>query len=274
MGLLDVKYALRAVLPAAWLDRVRFRWHQWKFGSVNRRFKQAHPDVAWPPDYFVYETYRLNYAEYWADGHTTAGEIISLFKKHGWSTGPVTILDWGCGPGRVLRHLATLLPEESLILGADYNPQYVAWCRANLDGITAVEHPLAPPLPLHDAVCDAVFGLSILTHLDASSQQSWLCELYRITKPGGLVLLTTHGVRFRDKLSAAEQVCFDQGKLVVREQGKEGHRIFASFQPKVWMEAQVAQAGWSVVDWIAGGSPSSIHGEQDTWVLRRPLEPA
>lgn len=274
MNVHDIQLALRAVVPATWVDGCRFHWHRLKFKQRNRAFQQAHPNIQFPPDYFMYETYRLDYRDYWEDGRATANELVELFKQYGLSEGPVTLLDWGCGPGRVLRHLTDFLPTGSVAIGADYNPTYVAWCQENLPHIIALEHGIDPPLPLQAASCDGVFGLSILTHLHAEKQQQWLRELYRITKPGGLAILTTHGVRFRHKLSRSEQAIFDRGELVVREQGREGHRVFASFQPKTWMETELLKAGWKLAGWISGGSTHSIHGDQDTWVLSRSNEPA
>ena len=274
MSFHDLQLALRDVLPAAWIDALRFRWHQWKFATNNQAFRQAHPDIAFPPDYFVYETYRLDYRDYWEDGCATAQELIQLFQRYGLSKEAVTLLDWGCGPGRVLRHLADFLPAGSFVVGADYNPTYVAWCQDNLPHVVALEHGIDPPLPLQDETCDGVFGLSILTHLHAEKQQQWLRELNRIAKPGGIAILTTQGTRFREKLSRSEKEKFDRGELVVREKGREGHRVFASFQPKGWMEQQATKAGWSVAGWISGGTPESVHGDQDTWILIRSNAPA
>ena len=38
-----------------------------------------------------------------------------------------------------------------------------------------------------------MIGLSVLTHLDEDNQFFYLKELNRITKPGGIIILSTHG---------------------------------------------------------------------------------
>lgn len=259
-------------LPASWVDQVRFRMHQFRFRRANQAFAQAHADVVFPPDYYLYETYRLQYSDYWLDGRQTAEEIVSLWQTYGLAAGPVTVVDWGCGPGRVLRHLPELLPQDSLVVGTDYNAAYVNWCRDNLPEVTVLHQSITPPLPLQSGSCDAVFGLSILTHLSEEQHKAWLAELQRILKPDGLIVLTTHGSSCAYKLTSAERESFDSGKLVVRAAGREGHRVFAAFQPQNWMRSLATDTGLAVAGFIPGASPKSIHGEQDTWIFKRAAE--
>jgi hypothetical protein len=41
-----------------------------------------------------------------------------------------SILDFGCGCGRVIRHLSFL--KNSKLYGTDYNPILIKWCKENL----------------------------------------------------------------------------------------------------------------------------------------------
>ncbi|MGY1688890.1 class I SAM-dependent methyltransferase [Geodermatophilus sp. SYSU D01105] len=50
-----------------------------------------------------------------------------------------------------------------------------------------------PPLPFDDGRFDLVLGYSVFTHLPVDHQDAWLAELRRVTRPGGLLLLTVHG---------------------------------------------------------------------------------
>ena len=73
-----------------------------------------------------------------------------------------SILDFGCGCGRVVRWWRDL-PAE--IHGSDFNPTLVRWCRENLPfGVFEVNRP-EPPLPYPDDSFDLVYALSVLTHL-------------------------------------------------------------------------------------------------------------
>ncbi len=50
-----------------------------------------------------------------------------------------------------------------------------------------------PPLDFPDEHFDLVFNHSVFTHLDESYQDAWLVELERITKPGGVLVLSVSG---------------------------------------------------------------------------------
>jgi SAM-dependent methyltransferase len=104
----------------------------------------------------------------------------------------VSILDWGCGHGRVTRHFINGWPEAR-ICGADIDAENVAWCQDNLPRGHFTTVPLMPPSGLEAESFDAVFGISVVTHLTEAAQIAWLQELSRILKPGGLALLSFGG---------------------------------------------------------------------------------
>jgi SAM-dependent methyltransferase len=106
------------------------------------------------------------------------------------------VLDWGCGCGRVTRHLAaqaSQLSTTDCIHGADIDGDNASWCGQNL-GINVRQIPLVPPTEFPDGGFDLVFGISVFTHLSEENQFKWLAELRRIVRPGGIVLTTVHGV--------------------------------------------------------------------------------
>lgn len=108
----------------------------------------------------------------------------------GWSELP-RVLDWGCGCGRLTRFLLANPALE--VEGADIDADNVAWCDANLArGRFTVLAP-EPPTPYADAAFDMVIGCSVMTHLAHDMQYSWLDELRRIIRPGGLAFLSVSG---------------------------------------------------------------------------------
>jgi SAM-dependent methyltransferase len=102
------------------------------------------------------------------------------------------VLDFGCGCGRLLRHLQTRGGGASLS-GSDIDAEAIAWIDAHLDGVTAGVNDWLPPLPFEDAQFDLVIGFSVFTHLDADYQDQWLSELRRVARPGAILMLTVHG---------------------------------------------------------------------------------
>lgn len=118
---------------------------------------------------------------------------LSLLSKHfGQGQGSRQILDWGCGHGRVIRFFRSLEGQNSLY-GVDIDPDNVRWASENLSGIEFTVGPLMPPLPYTDESFDLIFGISVMTHLTESVQIVWMEELKRISKPGGLVMVTFSG---------------------------------------------------------------------------------
>ena len=100
------------------------------------------------------------------------------------------VLDWGVGCGRLARHFPA--SHAGALVGCDIDRANVDWCTANLPG-TFVASRHVPPLPFEDASFDAVYGISVFTHMREPMQLAWLDELARVAKPGAMLLMTTHG---------------------------------------------------------------------------------
>ncbi len=99
-------------------------------------------------------------------------------------------LDYGCGSGRLARHLAALSEVEELC-GVDVDGDAIAWCSAHLPGLYLVI-PERPPTGLPAGHFDVVCAVSVFTHLDEKRQLEWLAELHRALRPGGLLIASTH----------------------------------------------------------------------------------
>lgn len=267
------KSALSSILRKLHLlsaaEHLRFIVHQIKNRKANRSFKRKNPEIVFPPDYLIYETYKLDLKEYYYDGKETANEIIGLLQKHiNLSIKGATILDWGCGPGRITRHLPALLPNAT-VFATDYNEVYVQWCGDNLKGINCSLNSLNPPTSYEDSFFDAIIGISIFTHLSLRNHIDWINELHRIIKPGGLAFITTQGVSYRPKLLAEEQLKFDKGELVTREDIKEGNRLFSAFQPPQFIK-ELITGKFEIIDFITPAIDNTTPA-QDIWVFKKVL---
>lgn len=102
------------------------------------------------------------------------------------------VLDFGCGPGRVLRHWKPLARDIELH-GADYNLELVQWARKILPFARIEHNNLEPPLSYADNKFDFVYALSTFTHWTVELQKAWMREFTRIIRPGGYLLFTVHG---------------------------------------------------------------------------------
>lgn len=244
-------------------DRVRFRIHALRSVRKRKSFRKAHPDVELPPDYLMYESFRLDYDRYYFGGQRAAAWVAGILNP--FLPAEPVILDWGCGPARIVQHLPSLLPAGSRIFGTDYNAASIQWNTSHIRGVTFSHNGLEPPLPFEGAFFDAVYGISIFTHLSAALHTQWFNELVRITRKGGILLLTLQGNAFTEKLSAAEKEVFDQGRLVVRGQTRVGHRTYSAFHPESWVRDFVLPHE------IVGFEPGTVvNGQpaQDVWMIR------
>lgn len=102
-----------------------------------------------------------------------------------------TMLDFGSGCGRLLRRFAMGLPGVACH-GAEVRAAAVQWCKANLAGSYLHNSP-QPPLDLPTDSMDLVVSLSVFSHLNRESNLAWIAELSRITRPDGLLIVSTHG---------------------------------------------------------------------------------
>ena len=230
----------------------------------NQSFKKLNPAVPIPDDYALFETYRLDYQHYFYDGKRTAASLLDQLREFT-DINHKVILEWGCGPARIIRHLPSLAPDNQWY-ACDYNEETIRWCSSNIQGVHFSKNELQAPLPYTDQLFDIVYAISVFTHLSRQNHFDWMEEIYRIVKPGGLFLLTTQGESFLSKLTKSERARFDEGALVERSHMTEGHRLFSSFQPPVFMRC-VFSNKWNILKHIPGSKQSGP--QQDTWIIKK-----
>jgi SAM-dependent methyltransferase len=88
------------------------------------------------------------------------------------------LFDYGCG-GSPYRHLFAHCRKY---VGADVTPGPTVDCLLNTNGLTQER----------STTYDAVLSSQVLEHVDDPTQ--YLTECFRILKPGGCLLVTTHGM--------------------------------------------------------------------------------
>ncbi|HEX4187121.1 MAG TPA: class I SAM-dependent methyltransferase [Solirubrobacteraceae bacterium] len=189
-------------------------------------------------------------------------------------------LDFGSSSGRVLRVLYAAYPEASWY-GCDPNERAIAWASEVLPGIEFFVNDDAPPLPLKDGSLDLVYAISIWSHFAPDLGLSWFDEMRRIIRPGGHLVVTTHGFtsvayyaeheqRTLEQSQEIADALYRQGWWYAAEFGEEGDwgvvnpEWGTSFLSPEWLLAQLCPR-WRVLEFAPGRNQDN----QDVYVLQR-----
>jgi SAM-dependent methyltransferase len=135
----------------------------------------------------------LDRASFFDAGRAIAGDLQSLLQSQGRTFSSFArVLDFGCGCGRVLGHLgAGTIPPT--FHGTDIDGEAISWCQGSFPKVHWDTNQDLPPTRYNDETFDLIYSISVFTHLNEQFQFAWLAELQRLTKPGGLLILTIHG---------------------------------------------------------------------------------
>ncbi|MCC6125791.1 MAG: class I SAM-dependent methyltransferase [Pirellulales bacterium] len=248
-------------------DRLAFLRAAWQSRRENKRFLAEHPGFTPPPARLAYDAYNhVNWRRYCDVGAANARLIAEAVKEHV-SGNDLQICEWGCGPARVIRHLQRIEGFGKIdLVGADYNEQTIDWCEKNIDFVRFVKNGLEPPLPLGSDCFDCVYAISVFTHLSERMHYAWIEELFRILKPSGILLFTTHGDLAAKRLLPAEKERYDSGNLVARDRIREGKKHFAAYHPPRFVVERLLKdrAVLKHCD-----DAASYQLEQDVWIARK-----
>ena len=105
-----------------------------------------------------------------------------------------SILDFGCGTGASLLHLAQMFPEARYV-GVELEADYVDVAREvfaafDLHGVEAHVSPSPDALPEGLGPFDVIVCNAVVEHLLPEERAALLPMLWRALKPGGVLLLT------------------------------------------------------------------------------------
>lgn len=235
---------------------------------INAAIAAAHPDTAFPPAPLVFETQGYARYDWWLESGGAHADALAALIGADQSDAVGAVLEWGCGAGRILRPLAAALGPHVTLHACDPNPACVAAARAYAPMADIRESAAAPPAPFPDARFAAIYGVSILTHLDAAYAGAWIKDIARLLKPNGRAIVTTHGARHTASLPPDAAARFAAGAHVVLTGARPGSRTFAAYTPAPAMIGFAESAGLMVEAHHEDG-PAAVIG-QDVWVLRRP----
>ena len=126
--------------------------------------------------------------DYQAGGIWHANLVARMIAKHG-KPGPLDVLDFGCGSGRLLRFFLMFRPEHRYN-ACEVNTDAVEWLKTWPADVQVMNSE--PPAPYCNDSFDAIYAWSIFTHYAEELHLAWLLDLKRMLRSGGLLLATVH----------------------------------------------------------------------------------
>ena len=248
------------------LDKFNYICSSLKYLAKNKSYKKQNPDFAFPPDYYLYETYRLDYKEYKEDGEVTAKEIIDWTSKY--IAGDLKILEWGCGVGRIIRHIPNLIDKNLTVVGIDINEEMINWNSANIPNIYFKKIDYNPPTTFENNNFNLVYALSVFTHIEYKFHANWLAEIYRIISDNGIFLFTTHGNKFEVNLDTNEKELLYKDGALTMDYKQKGHRMMTTYNNYESFKI-VVENYFEILAYYNGAEYPEKVGGQDLWIVRK-----
>jgi SAM-dependent methyltransferase len=182
-------------------QRARFRFCQFMRERLRGFFEEVDEGPVGSKE-IINQTAVLNNAEaslmrnsdyYFYSAYKQMHEWMGILERYGLNLRTVgSIMELGCGSARLIRHLKCM--DGIRLVGCDLRADHIEWCRKNIPGIEFYTNELTPPLQFaQDNSFDLVFAASVFTHIPMETQALWIQEMYRILRPGGILLCDVLG---------------------------------------------------------------------------------
>jgi SAM-dependent methyltransferase len=272
----QVSILSRIIGPSSVLDnlyqRIRSRLEHHLLLSLSTRHRdQAHApcteEPPLPPPFlreWVAGTKDVDW--FLESGRRGRQTILSILDKHNIQFDDLdAVLDFGCGCGRVLRHLYRHSAVQ--LHGSDINRMAIAWCDMNFNFAEFGTNRLEPPTRYKQYSFDLIYAFSVFTHLPEPLQMAWMREMYRLLKPGGHLIMTVHGDYYLSQIPQNQREDYDRGKLVVTGDKSAGMNACAAYHPEPYVRRELAKdSGFRVIDFFPQGALGNPY--QDAYLLQ------
>lgn len=100
-----------------------------------------------------------------------------------------SVLDVGCSSGYLATKLAAAAGPAGHVTGVDPSQAAVAYARRRAAGAITFSVGAAQDLPLPDSSFDVVTCTLAIHHVPARKREAAFAEMYRVTRPGGRLLV-------------------------------------------------------------------------------------
>lgn len=139
----------------------------------------------------------------------------------------VDFLDFGCGVGGSLGHIARVAPNAR-IKAADVSGESVALAQSR--------HPnvefgvIDRRIPFDDASVDIAMAACVFHHIEPAQRAHWLSELRRVLRPGGTMFIFEHNPLNPLTRKVVRECPFDEDAILLPSQESRGLLGAAGFR--------------------------------------------
>ena len=143
------------------------------------------------------------------------------------------ILDFGSGIGGSTPYIRQYLPQAALT-SADVSQRSLDLAQARFAGMAQGMLIEGEAIPAPDNAFDVAFSACVFHHIDHDEHVSWLQELRRVTRPGGIIMVFEHNPLNPLTVRAVRTCPFDENARLLRAgQLRDSYRAAAWEQPQV-----------------------------------------
>ncbi|MCX6171116.1 MAG: class I SAM-dependent methyltransferase [Ignavibacteriales bacterium] len=203
---------------------------------------------------------------YWNSGKQVFEMMKNVLEKNQIKLdSSLSILDFGCGCGRIIRHFYSYSKNNNYF-GSDLNPELIKWSNKNLPFGNFSVNEIAPPLTYQNEMFNLIYARSVFTHIGPDLQKEWMKEFNRILKTGGSFYFTTHGESTFSNLTKMEFVELSNKGIFTVNQLVEGDNKCTVYQTRKYVEENLLD-GFELLEFIAG--TSGTNSPQDIYLIRK-----
>ncbi len=225
--------------------------------------------IAWKD--MMYEGYPTYY---FSSGYSALFCVRRALDKAA-SKSPKSILDFGCGHGRVLRSLTADFPHARLT-AADVDAAGVNFCAKTFGAMPVYSDPDFSQLAFNTRF-DLIWVGSVFTHLRSERWISLLGLFRSILTEDGLLIFSTHGSEVERRLREGQCRWYnleaERVTKILRDYDKRGFGYSdyrksrdygVSLSSPEWVSPQIAEVGFELVLYQKDGWDDC----QDVWALQ------
>lgn len=178
----------------------------------------------------------------------SVGQLLLDFLRQSGLVDGMSLIDIGCGSGRLARPLAKQMKVE--YLGTDVVPELLAYARTNAPKNYRFELVDGLSIPAEARCADMVCAFSVFTHLLHEETFVYLKECHRVLKPGGKLIFS-----FLEFCERDHWPVFQQSVDQIRKQQRS---VLNAFIDRGAIKIWCAHLGFDL-EIIRGGSENFIN---------------